>query len=485
MQSRNPGITHRIAVVAVVLTTLYGCGGGGGGSSTAPTLDLPSTPTQLAATAGSGAISLGWSEVANDGGAAVQDYEITLTPAESAAVIDIDGRRALIRGLTNGTGYTLAVRARNQVGLGAAVTSNTLTPHAADTANYLTLSINGDTSLSGVFDPSLIRTSATELWMAYSGVDYYLNGSGELVRDVGVHVAKSEDNGSTFTKAVSVAPAAPAVVTDTDSAFSACGAATCTGRWVHETSWLIDDETDPNTSERFKMFASKYFLNPGNAPDTLYHLGSIVMWTAANPAGPWSAETSILGWNLTPPETAARFTLNSLDNDLAGCIIAVEGSAAVRSDSIDFAFACPYDDGGTVLQKIVMLRSTDHLSTLTYVGTALAAADAATLGATHYSAPALLAGGDNAPHLIVTPVTDPVGYSGCVVIPLSSEDTGTVFRVAGAPAAIQGITTRNGRFGGACTAIRQDAAGILLSELIPGATVLESQFRIIQTGTSL
>jgi hypothetical protein len=157
------------------------------------------------------------------------------------------------------------------------------------------------------------------------------------------------------------------------------------GRWVYETSWLIDDSTDPNPARRFKLFAHKYFLAPGRVPATLYHLGSIVMWTASAPDAAWSTETSLLGWNLTPPELTPLRIVNAVHTELAPCIAVAEGSATVRGSDIDFVFACIYPGSNPLPQKIVMLRTLDHANTFQYVATLLTPDDAAPIGANHFS----------------------------------------------------------------------------------------------------
>lgn len=472
-----------MAAIAILALTggITGCGGGSGGGGA---ISVPGAPQGLTANVGNGAVSLGWMPVATDGGAAVQSYEIAITPQTPAATVAVIGRRALLRGLSNGTTYTFSVRARNSAGLGSAAQTAAILPTGSDPNQYQPLLIAGDQSPSGIFDPALLRTGPNELWMSYSSVHYYRNASNELVQDVGIELARSSDNGQQFQKALNVATPGPATVTETDAGLTACGSPTCVGRWVYETSWLVADPGDPDPAGRYKLFAHKYFLSPGAASPTLYHLGAIVMWAAADPAGPWSGETSLLGWNLTPPELAPRTVVNSLATAVADCLVVTEGSAVARGNTIDLVFACPYLSGNSVLQKIVLLRSADHLASIAYVSTILEPADAAPLGANYYSAPALLANEDGAPVLLVTPSIGAGIYAGCVLLPFADENTGALFRQSGVPLAIQGLPTRSGRFGGACTWARGAATGgVLLSELTTGASPENAQFRILSTGS--
>jgi hypothetical protein len=471
-------ITLRLITVLAASCLGAGCGGGSKQSTPVIVASVPGAPLNLTANVGTTDSSLGWDAPTNNGGVAIQAYDIDATPTIAAANIVVTGTRAVLRNLSVGINYAVRVRARNSVGVGPIATIS-FTPQAVNTASYQVLSIAADTSPSGVFDPSILRLANGDLWMSYSSVDYHNNSSNQLVQDVGIRLARSADNGATFSYVSVIATPSIATVTDTDPALSACGAAMCTGRWVYETSWLIDDSADPNSARRYKLFAHKYFLSPGRTPSaTLYHLGSIVMWTASAPDATWSMETSLLGWNLTPPQLTPLRNVNAINAaELGSCLLVAEGSASVRGATIDFAFACPYVNGAQIPQKIVLLRSLDHANTFQYVATLLTAADAAPIGATHFSAPALLATPGTAPVLLATPVIGG-NYAGCIVIPFSDDATGQLFRVGTLPVGILYTPTLNA-FGGACTYDRGlGARGILVNSVVPGATIAASQFRI-------
>ena len=145
------GSLHRspLSLTLLLTTLLSACGGGGGDGPTIAAVGPPSAPVGVTSNVGDGAASLGWSPVADDGGAPVEAYEITLMPQASTANIAIVGRHALIRGLSNGTVYTASVRARNRAGSGAAAQSAAFTPRASDRVRYQDLAIAGDTSRSG------------------------------------------------------------------------------------------------------------------------------------------------------------------------------------------------------------------------------------------------------------------------------------------------------------------------------------------------
>jgi hypothetical protein len=470
----------RLSALSCTGIALVGCNSG---DDDPPAIGVanPGAPTNLTANVGPTEISLGWDAPASTGGNSIQGYEVEVTPAVPTpnTNVTVVGTRALLRGLTAGVSYTIAVRARSSSGLGAATPSITVVTQPQVVAgSYTPIAISGDSSPSGIFDPSVLRVSNTETWMSYSSVNYHSPG-GVLIRDVGIRLARSI-NGAQFVYQTTVA-------SPSDVTLGSCGLANCQGRWVYETSWLIDDATDI-AARRYKLFAHKYFLKPGNTPDTLYHLGAIVMWTAGAPGGPWSGETSVIGWDSAPSLTtpveltspSLRF-VNDLHSDLVNCIVVSEGSASVRGSTIDFAFACPYSNGVTNLQKIVMLRSTDHASTFQYVSTLLTAADAAP--ASYFSAPSLLSIPGSAPVLLATPVVGST-YTGCFAIPFSDDATGTLFRVNGA---VQGIVytppqNPSSAISGACAYDRSlGTRGILLSNTIAGA----APFAIFATTANL
>lgn len=97
---------------------------------------LPSAPTNLSATAGNGEVEIAFTAGA-DGGAAITNYEysidggntwIALNPVDTTSPITISG-------LTNGTQYSIQIRAVNSVGAGAASTAVTSTPVTPSTIN--------------------------------------------------------------------------------------------------------------------------------------------------------------------------------------------------------------------------------------------------------------------------------------------------------------------------------------------------------------
>ncbi len=471
-----------MAGVWLLVGLLLGCSGSGGSGGG---INPPGAPSALAVSSGDGAVGLAWTAPTNNGGASITSYNVSILPAVASAVVTVNGTAAVISGLTNGTSYSISVAASNSAGKGSDSTSLQATTSAANTGAYTLISVPGDpNAVSGIFDPSVVKSASGTVWLAYSSAHYYINGSNQLVEDISTSIAKSSDGGQTFSYIQTVG-AAQGPVAVTDTTHSVCGQQTCTGRWIYEVPFMVEDAGDPDPARRFKLFAHKYFLYPPATPSTEHVLGAIVMWTASTPDGSWSAETSALVWNSTPPEIPGGTSINMLDAALTPCLLVTEGSASVNAGTIDFAMNCTYASGSLFPAKIVLLRSTDHANTFTYVSTLLSPADASIFsGAGFFNAPALIPTAGGAPLLMVTPDNGTGRYLGCLVIPFASEQSGTLIRNgSNLPVPILTMPTLNGHFGGACAWDRSvTATGILMIDL---DTAASPPFRILATGKSL
>ena len=82
----------------------------------------PSQPQSLAASRADQAVSLSWQPPANDGGAALTGYRVTVTPGDRILDLPADTTTTTIDGLANGTSYSFEVTAQNPAGLSPAAT---------------------------------------------------------------------------------------------------------------------------------------------------------------------------------------------------------------------------------------------------------------------------------------------------------------------------------------------------------------------------
>ena len=134
----------------------------------------PAAPTSLNVTPGSGSASVSFTAGA-DGGASISNYEyqlngagswVALSPADTSSPVAIPG-------LTNGTAYTVKLRAVNTAGSGAASdASGSFTPRTVPGAPTISSVTAGDSTVSVAF------TAGSTGGSSITGYEYQLNGSG-------------------------------------------------------------------------------------------------------------------------------------------------------------------------------------------------------------------------------------------------------------------------------------------------------------------
>jgi titin len=122
---------------AVKVRAVNGVGDGtaSGSQSVTPAPTAPGPPTDLTVTAGNASISLSFRPPADDGGASVTGYEISLHNGGQWATLPTqsgsgNARTATVTGLQNATTYPVRVRAVNTIGGGDASGSVSTTPIA-------------------------------------------------------------------------------------------------------------------------------------------------------------------------------------------------------------------------------------------------------------------------------------------------------------------------------------------------------------------
>ena len=121
----------------------------------------------MAGIGGDGDARIRWDPPASDGGSAVTTYEVTSSPGGATTTTDGSATTATLTGLTNGTEYTIRVRARNGIGWGPWSTpSNVLLPR-----DSCTVASFADVPTDHPFCPEI-------RWMADEGISTgYVDGT--------------------------------------------------------------------------------------------------------------------------------------------------------------------------------------------------------------------------------------------------------------------------------------------------------------------
>jgi hypothetical protein len=311
------------------------------------------------------------------------------------------------------------------------------------------LAIEGDPgSELGIYDPSLVYPSgASGGVMSYSSV---------APNSVHTRIAVSTDRGATFQYAGEANAVTPVTVTTTDSSFCDAGSCTVDGVLWHEVPSVVADPTD--SAAPYKLFVHSYVSTQGGA--TLRRdWGYIGLQTATAPSS-FGPEQPLLGWqsDATLSTTGVAQILTEIPA-LADCIAFSEPGAYVGPLGIDLAASCVFSPTpGVVKIRVVLLRSTDHARTFTFVGTLVSADDFPCIDGTtpQIQGPDLFTA-NGVEYVVVSPTgpvtnTDAGGYRGCITIPITDPETGTIARAPnGAPSVVSWVEASDGRFTGPCT----------------------------------
>lgn len=326
------------------------------------------------------------------------------------------------------------------------------TPIDPGTAHELTIA--GDTgSTLGIFDPSIVYPAgAPGGAMSYSSVPDQ--------HSIRTRIALSADAGATWTYVAEPnAPVAATVVEDGPDTFpSECAGGTCAGFMISEVTSLVIDPDDPDPARRWKLFAHRYLVAPDNTLH--YRYGTIALQTAPAPEGPWTAPAPLIGWDSKASISSAGVALDiTAVPETADCLVLTEPGAMWRpravGSAIELAAGCAFvPASGPPRIRIVLLRSTDHAATWSYVTDLLAPDDAACVDSDPTSglnaADLFVAGGIE--YLAATPGHSDGLYRGCLVVPVDDAEAGAIRRdPAGRPRWDRALVASTGQFAGACT----------------------------------
>ena len=152
----------------------------------------PGAPTLGTITAGDGQLSVAFTAPASDGGESISNYEVStnngtsytaLSPAQTASPL-------IVPGLSNGTTYTVLIKAVNSAGAGTASGSGTGTPQAAAVPT-----ITASSTVSGAVSTTYGTPSSSPATFTVSGAT--LTGNLSVVPPSGFEVSTSIGSGYT------------------------------------------------------------------------------------------------------------------------------------------------------------------------------------------------------------------------------------------------------------------------------------------------
>ncbi len=129
--------------------------------SVTPNTTVPGAPTGVSGAAGNGQITVSFTAPANNGGSAIDSYNVICTdgnvnPANSGAASPIT-----VTGLANGTGYTCSVTAHNTNGTGTASSSTASITPAAQQPSATTGAVSGVTTSGATFSGTVSSNGAS------------------------------------------------------------------------------------------------------------------------------------------------------------------------------------------------------------------------------------------------------------------------------------------------------------------------------------
>jgi hypothetical protein len=340
------------------------------------------------------------------------------------------------------------------------------------------LVVQGDPgSELGIYDPSLVYPKG-----AGGGV---LSYSTVAPNSVHTRIATSTDLGASFQYAAEPNEVTPVTVTTSDPAFCDAGSCSVDGVLWHEVPSIVADPTD--TTAPYKLFVHSYVSAQGGAA-LRRDWGYIGMQTATTPTS-WSTEQKLLGWQSDATLSTSGVTQVLTDiAELHDCVAFTEPGAIVTDLGLDLALSCASSPApGVVEIRVVLLRSTDHAQTFSFVSTLVSAGDFACLDGVQ---PQIL-GPDlftvaGTEYVVVSPLgpvssTDAGGYRGCLTIPIADAGAGSIARApGGAPSVVSWIESTDGRFTGPCTYAEGATA---IGQIVPMQFADQAQpwFRILPT----
>lgn len=147
-----------------------------------PRVYPPGAPTGVVAVAGDRSASVSWVAPSDSGSYPISNYQVTSAPGGRSCLVSVPALTCEVSGLTNGTAYTLTVRALNGAGWGSdSLPSNAVTPSSPAVKS---IQITGSRDAS---DTRVVRVTGTTTdligeqvtpWLRFPGQGSFTAGTG-------------------------------------------------------------------------------------------------------------------------------------------------------------------------------------------------------------------------------------------------------------------------------------------------------------------
>ncbi|RAR69334.1 YDG domain-containing protein, partial [Flavobacterium aciduliphilum] len=298
----------------------------------------PGAPTINSVTSGNGQLSVAYTAPSSNGGASISDYKYSI---DGSTYVSVGSTTSpfTISGLTNGTSYSVTLKAVNSVGEGTASSAVSGTPRTTPSAPTITGITPGNGTLSVAFTPgsnggasitnykysinggsSFVSAGSTSSPIVISGLT---NGTTYSVQLVAVNNAGDGTSSSTVT-ATPMATASAPTITGITSGDSQISIAFTPGS--NNGSAITDYQYSLNGGSTFTSAAT--ITSPIVVTELTNGTTYAVQIRAINGAGNGTATSSV---NATPRTTASAPTITGI---------------TPGDSSLSVAFTAPTSNGG-------------------------------------------------------------------------------------------------------------------------------------------
>ncbi len=270
------------------------------------------------------------------------------------------------------------------VGVGCDTSGQQVAAPPTGTEKYRKLEIDGDDLKNGPADVSVKYDDDGVGWLVYSVVG--------IPQFVETHLAKSKDHGATWSFV--------SIINRAHEETVRIGTRDTVGIWRHETPALVRDPDD--VGKEWKLFWHKYFVKPPyREQDRDFSQSWIAYRHAPHPEGPWSEEIRLFG----SKGVSASVDINPMHPDLRNIAFYMEPGVLVDQGVLYVSLdTCTTRSGlgDWRNRRIILVASTDHGQTWSYVGTLTDGDDARQFGYVALTASSLVRDKDRL-YLLLTP----------------------------------------------------------------------------------